>query len=127
MMSLEQELQSYLVLPADWDGYGGVPAPKGVVEDALRWLATLPSSDALPLPMVAGDGEVSLYWDVVGLYLEVSFPGDSTCHFIAVSEKERYGCDDLSIAEAARDSRFLRYYSLAQKTIIERRVNETNF
>jgi hypothetical protein len=32
MMSLEQELQSYLVLPADWDGYGGVSAPKGLVD-----------------------------------------------------------------------------------------------
>lgn len=125
-MLIKQELQSYLRLPADWDGYGGVPAPQSVVEDALKWLATLPSGDALPLLMVAGDGEVSLYWNVDELYLEVSFPGDSTCHFIATYGKERVGSDDLSIAVAAQNSLFVKYYMIAQKMMIKGGVDETN-
>lgn len=126
MMSLEQELQSYLALPPDWDGYGGVPSPQSVIEDALKWLATLPLGGAPPLPMVAGDGEVSLYWNVGDLYLEVSFPGDSTYHFIATYGKERVGSDDLSISVAAEDSTFVKYYFIAQKMIIKGSIDETN-
>jgi len=125
MKSLEQLLHSYQSLPLGWDGYGGVPAHQSSVEDALTWLATLPAEGPLPLSMLAGDGEVSLYWsypDVV--YLEVSFPGDVTCHFIASRENERYASDDLDVCTASQDSEFMRLYNLAMDN--KRNVNETH-
>lgn len=123
MNSLEQVLRSYQELPLGWDGYHGVPALQSSVGNALRWLSTLPANSVLPQPMVAGDGEVSLYWSCEQiLYLEVSFPGDSTCHFIASGEHERYGSDDLDILSATQNSEFMRFYNTVMDN--KRKANE---
>jgi hypothetical protein len=125
MKSLEQLLHSYQSFPLGWDGYGGVPAHQSSVEAALTWLATLPAEGPLPLSMLAGDGEVSLYWSYPDVgYLEVSFPGDTTCHFIASCDHERYASDDLDICAASQDSEFMRFYNLAMDN--KRNVNETH-
>jgi hypothetical protein len=88
-------------------------------------LATLPAEGPLPLSMLAGDGEVSLYWSYPDVAcLEVSFPGDATCHFIASRENERYASDDLDVCSASQDLEFIRFYNLAMNN--KRKVDETH-
>ncbi|AZO85930.1 hypothetical protein BOO88_25890 [Stutzerimonas stutzeri] len=45
--------------------------------------------------MLAGDGEISLFWKDNGCYLEVSFPGDNTYHYIFKNDKEQFASPDI--------------------------------
>lgn len=92
---LESRLNSYLQVGEDWDGYGGSPASKQSLADAKSFLSKLPNQISLPRPMLAGDGEISLYWEHSGMYAEASFPGDGTYHFIFDSQGNSLCFDEL--------------------------------
>ena len=71
-------LTSYLDLDEDWDGYGGVRPTDKAVRDTLEFLNALPEDKVPPKPMLAGSGEVGLFWDIEGFYCDVGFEGDGT-------------------------------------------------
>jgi hypothetical protein len=76
------ELDSYRRLEVGWDGYGGVPASKASVTNAIYFLITLPSWLPLPEPMIGSDGVAGLFWDCDGQYASIDFPGNDTYCFI---------------------------------------------
>lgn len=90
------QLEFYTQLSEGWDGYKGQPATRASVDDAAAFLGRLPMHLPTPKPMISGDGEVSLYWEVGTRYAEAAFPGDGTFHFIFDSEEENVCIDNIS-------------------------------
>lgn len=105
--SLKNTIIEYLMLPSGWDGYSGQSGRLDSIVDALVFVESLPTYLACPKSMLASDGEVSVYWEFsdssgsdsidVPFYLEVSFPGDSTYHYIANIAQERIGVDNVPL------------------------------
>lgn len=107
-----KELESYKLLESNWDGYD---CPKPIIpniDKAINFLNLLEKNKfQAPTPMIAGDGEVGLYWttprDVKdSYYIEISFDTDEGYCFFYEFEKnsekhELYGKEilDISIIE----------------------------
>jgi hypothetical protein len=75
---LIQQLNDYLNLKENWDGYSGVAPTEKQINDAIKFVKSLPQQIPLPEPMVAGSGTVGLYWESQGIYAEIGFEGDGT-------------------------------------------------
>jgi hypothetical protein len=76
-------LRSYKSLPPDWDGYGADAPAETAIEDAVRFVGTLPENLPPPIPMVSGSGEVGLFWKGGGAYVDVGFMGDGRVAYLA--------------------------------------------
>lgn len=98
---LEGKLGEYAALSEGWDGYEGVPARPQSVIDARRFLDSLYARAPIPKPMLAGNGEISLFWESEGDYAEASFPGDGTFHYFIDSPDLTVNEDDLAIGRGA--------------------------
>lgn len=109
MQRLRRELESYKSLKEGWDGYCAEPANQHSIMDARVFLSSLPESLPVPSPMLASDGEVSLFWETGKGYLEASFPGDSTYHYIFNAPGIRVGADDLPVTTPTIDRIFAAY------------------
>jgi len=86
-----------LNLSPGWDGYDGQAPSAGAVFEAQAFLKALPSSVRLAKPMIAGDGEVGLYWDEPGLYLEIGFRGDGRLSWYGEKDGQTYTGESESI------------------------------
>jgi hypothetical protein len=103
------KLYSYRGLCQDWDGYGGEPATYASFSNAVEFVNRLPIRFNAPVSMLAGDGEISLFWKDSGCYLEVSFPGDNTYHFIFQNDYEQYASADIPLDGNGLDAAFIAY------------------
>lgn len=109
MQKLRRELDSYKSLKEGWDGYCAELANRDSIMDARVFLSSLPDSPPVPSPMLASDGEVSLFWETSKGYLEASFPGDSTYHYIYNAIDIRVGADDIPVTTPTIDPVFALY------------------
>lgn len=100
---------SYRGLCLDWDGYGGEPATFASFSNAVEFVNRLPIRFNPPASMLAGDGEISLFWKDNGCYLEVSFPGDNTYHFIFQNDNEQFASADIPFDNNGLDASFTAY------------------
>jgi hypothetical protein len=112
MSRLYAKLHSYLQAGHDWDGYGGEPATYASWSNAVEFLHVLPIRFDAPIPMLAGDGEISLFWKEADSYIEISFPGDGTFHYIYNAPGQRFASADLALNEAVLHSGFLAHLGL---------------
>jgi len=69
-------VNSYQSYPLNWDGYDGIPPSAETISDVLSFLEKLPYGVIEPRPGVSGDGEVSLFWENDGIYIDIGFLGD---------------------------------------------------
>lgn len=106
---LMREIDTYRCLQEGWDGYSAAPANRHSIVDARVFISSLPPQHPLPKPMLASDGEVSLFWEHEDVYLEASFPGDGTYHYIFNAPGVRIGADDLHVTCPTIDTKFLSY------------------
>jgi len=109
MSSLTERLMMYRSLEDDWDGYGGHAATFGSFINALEFTGKLLRRYLIPAAMLAGDGEISLFWKQNGSYLEVSFPGDNTYHFIYKGSSGVYASPDISLTAPQLDLKLLEF------------------
>lgn len=112
MSKVYAKLASYLHVGDNWDGYGGEPATYASWVNALEFLHVLPVRFEAPIPMLAGDGEISLFWKDSDRYLEVSFPGDSTFHYIFNAPGEKFASADLPLNETAINASFVAHLDM---------------
>jgi len=97
---LKIELNKYLSLENNWDGYDGLPPKNGTVQDCLKFINQLEGDDFyLPKSMLSSSGNVGLYWTnkLLDLYVEVEFEGFRTFTYIVKSRKTIIGEDDCLI------------------------------
>lgn len=109
LRSLYQELGSYSELKPGWDGYDADEVMSESLVDARVFVSSLPPRLDLPKPMLASDGEISLYWDLRGAYLEASFPGDGTFHYIFNKSSFRFASDDYPVTSPLLNAEFLSF------------------
>ena len=100
--ALREEIRSYADLPDDWDGDGAVAPCQQAVADALAFLESRPLGIPLPLPEVVPIGDVGVYWDRGGIFVEVQFGGDGAFSYYAERKEGRtivedYGSDGLPL------------------------------
>lgn len=74
--TVENELRGYLRLEEGWDGVNSVAPSELAVENAVLFLYRFPDALTQPIPMVAADGDVGLYWRHQNAYVELEFAGD---------------------------------------------------
>lgn len=108
---LYREIESYLALESGWDGYDADDANKGSIQEARVFIAALPSQYKVPKSTIASDGEISLYWAQEDRYLEASFPGDGTYHYIYSAPGERFGSPDIAVTIPTINPEFVSYLS----------------
>jgi len=99
---ITDQLKGYLFLEPGWDGYEGITPLKEAINDAITMVKALPEGFPLPNPMVAGDGEVGLYWKRGNVFIDIEFSGNglATYYARAADGKEFYGEDiEFSINE----------------------------
>ncbi len=94
------ELDSYLELPDNWDGYNGTHPTEEVVATVKKFLNFLNDKQLhTPDIMLAGTGEVALFWKHKDDYIEVSFEDkDQLTYFFTINDKF-YGEDDVCFTE----------------------------
>lgn len=109
MCNLAERLYMYRGLEEDWDGYGGQAATFGSFTNAMEFVKKITRRFDVPASMLAGDGEISLFWRKNGSYLEVSFPGDNSCHFIYKADGEVYASQDISLDTHQLDPKLFDY------------------
>lgn len=107
--ALLRELASYADLEPEWDGYSAESANADSITEARVFITSLPTNCPVPRSSLASDGEISLYWAKNGHYLEASFPGDGTYHFIYTAPGVRFGSKDIHVTTPTIDSEFLAY------------------
>lgn len=107
--ALVRELAGYADLEPEWDGYSAEPANVDSITEARIFISSLPTGCPVPRSTIASDGEISLYWDKVGNYLEASFPGDGTYHYIYTAPGVRFGSKDIHVTMPTIDPEFLAY------------------
>ncbi|MFU2928702.1 MULTISPECIES: hypothetical protein [Pseudomonadaceae] len=100
-------LEEYGKLQFGWDGYSGEAATRESITDARLFISVLPERFDLPVPMLACDGEISLYWETASSYLEASLPGDGTFHYIFNNPSKRVASDDIEISVPNINKEFL--------------------
>ena len=92
----EEELLSYIKLTKGWDGYQGVVPEESVINISLNFLKLIKSQNfPAPKPMLSGEGEVSLYWDIDNTYIEVGFEAESFFSYLIDSVDRTTGEDDV--------------------------------
>lgn len=95
---VEQELLSYLQLKPDWDYDDGIVPQSYNIDTSIRFLTLLKNFHLpLPKPMLAGDGEVCLYWKKENFYIEVGFEEEGEFSYAVDNHKTPFGEDDCSI------------------------------
>jgi len=94
---LISQLNSYSLLPDDWDGYDGVAPNRQTVDDAIRLLHLLPNHISIPKPTLGNSGTVGFYWEQENLYAEVCFEGDETFWYYAKDTDKELGEDVVSL------------------------------
>jgi len=77
------QLFGFLGLDDDWDGYGAQKPANKAVYDALEYLNLIPKGIPMPVSMASSDGEIGLFWEQQGYYIDVGFYGDDTYSFYA--------------------------------------------
>ncbi len=87
------QLISYLSLPDDWDGYGGVAPNRQTVDDAMSLLRLLPKHISVPKPTLGNSGTVGFYWEKENFYAEICFEGDKAFWYYAEDARNEIGED----------------------------------
>lgn len=109
LYKLNERVIQFRNLEDGWDGYDGQAATFGSFIDAGTFISRLPVRFSPPAAMLSGDGEISLFWKKHGVYLEVSFPGDGTYHFIYKGGAARYASRDIDVTTPEYDPELLEY------------------
>ena len=83
------ELDSYRNLKPEWDGYDAIPPNFSSISVAKILLRSIYAKE-LPLPrsMISPDGEVGLYWDWEGVFIDLGVDEDNCISFFS---KDKHG------------------------------------
>ena len=98
-----KQLNEYLLLDTDWDGYNGVPPDKQTIEDTIVFLKLLPNHIINPKIMLGNSGTVGLYWENDYNYIEVCFDGDTSYSYYCVNDKLEIGSNQVWLSDAPNE------------------------
>lgn len=95
MYNIIKMLESYKELTENWDGYGAIKPDSTIIDRAILFVVRLKIFNIkhFPKPMIAGSGEVGLYWKIDNMYIEVDFDADGNSMFMD-NKPELWGVDN---------------------------------
>ena len=93
-----KELNSYKDLKTNWDGYGGIRPTDNTINSTKKFLEKLKENKiSAPSIMVAGSGEVAIFWESKDSYIEVNFDTQEQFSFFYKIDDNIYGEDDIKV------------------------------
>jgi hypothetical protein len=86
-------IRTYSTFEVNWDGYNGKPPSNEAITDSINFLKRLPNNTAVPFSGLSGDGEISLFWDKSGVFIDIGFTGGNKYSYYARTSdgKEFFG------------------------------------
>jgi hypothetical protein len=97
---LYRELGTYSELTQNWDGYNGIKPTDEVIQTTKQFLNILKSQEIIyPKIMVAGSGQIALFWKNKKNYLEIDFDEENKFSFFYKLNNKVYGRDDLVLSD----------------------------
>jgi len=70
---LMDEIRSWSLWEANWDGEDAVAPVINCIENAISFVSLLPGNIVLPEPMLHASGYTGLFWNHDGLYADIEF------------------------------------------------------
>ena len=114
---LKQTARTYATFVDGWDGEGSFAASAASVESSLAFIDQLPGGLPLPGIMLARDGELGFYWDLIGGYADISFSlGGSASFFSRSNAGEEQYIDEIPLHRITRSWFFEQLGQLASPT-----------
>lgn len=83
IQKLVYSIRNYGTYEHNWDSYEGKPASEKTIQDAINFIKKLPGSIKLPFTGLSGDGEINLFWDAEGIFIDIGFIGDNKFSYYA--------------------------------------------
>ena len=80
---LEETILASLDFSPGWDGYEGVVPTQDAANNAIHFIQLLPSGIEPPRPLIAGDGEIGVYWKRGDAYIEAASYGGTKIEYFA--------------------------------------------
>lgn len=75
----KEDILRYQELVKGWDDYEGTTPTEGTINSSFLFIDLIRLEDfPAPTAMLTVNGEVDLYWETEGRYLEVEFEGEET-------------------------------------------------
>ena len=100
-----EKINEFKFYEVNWDGYEGIAASSETVNDAIKFINKLPSNTTVPRPGLSGDGEISLFWEDNGVYIDIGFFGDGKYTLYAKDSQEiEYLRDDIDLSDPLPDA-----------------------
>jgi len=85
------ELRQWQFLNEDWDGEDASAPIAQSIKNAVDFVGLIRDSADLPQPMLHATGNVSLYWNDKGLYVDIEFLSDGRlAYFIKTVNENRH-------------------------------------
>lgn len=93
------KLYSYRDLKNNWDGYGGVRPKDEIIFTTEKFIKSLESSSIMPPRiMVAGSGQVALFWKNKGNYIEIDFDEEGYYSYFSKLNGKVKGYDEVAVS-----------------------------
>ena len=105
-IKVRDELLAYGDLEKDWDGYGGLPPSKELIEASVLLLNRIfEATNSAPTPMLSNSGEIGFYWKASELgqvsYVELSVNLDGLAYSYLIKRDGVFsGEEDVSVNNA---------------------------
>lgn len=93
------ELDDFEGLVGGWDGPGSVPASSEALSAARKLVREFSSWAVVPEVSLAPDGEISVYWNAPGSYVDVSFQRTGRASIYARIDGNVYKSDSPTAAD----------------------------
>lgn len=95
---LREKLYSYRDLKDNWDGYGGVRPKEEIVLTTEKFINSMQDNAIIPPKiMVAGSGQIALFWKNKADYIEVDFEDEGTFSYFCKINGRVQGYDDIQV------------------------------
>jgi len=96
---IKNKVKSFRNYEEGWDGYGGLVPNNSMIDDAVCLLDKLENITQLPRPAIAGDGEISFFWENE-FFIDISFTSPNHFSYYAKDlEGNEFFGDDIPITE----------------------------
>ncbi len=111
---LSSQIENFLSLPLNWDGYDAQPLSRHIADDAITFLQSLPQSWALPQAMPSADNEILMIWENEHAKAMISFFGDSLYHLFFKKGTHKEYHDDIVLKPGSIPQEILTAISMAE-------------
>lgn len=123
---LLNRLYNYRNLSNNWDGYNGVKPSENIILTAESFIKIL-EKNSIPTPkiMVAGDGQIGLFWKNKSNYIEIDFDRVGLLSYFSKLNYKIHGEDDIKVISKIPDKLLASLNTFQVKNTITPIINKS--